>query len=399
MKRILLSFFALLMIGSNVNGQVQEGYTIQDINLPLGGEAELQVAYNFTARDCKGLQFNIDLPDGLEFVKKESVISFAQGFYSTDNIAAKIVEGSLLVSWFSSDNTPIHRKEGVLIGLKVKATGTPSVGDVFNCTLRDAIRTLPSGEDEDLADCNFKVTIKAANPSNYVILDENSLFAPSGGNNKKVHVKRTLKKDFWNTICLPFAMTNDQLKTAFGDDVIVAAFDSWTYDAEKGIIINFNKTNSIENGKPYIIKVSSAITEFDIESVNLRTSLFPTNIEGDEGSGVMSGNLNLTTLDSKDLFIQDNKFYFAIQGQTIKGLRAKFRFKDWDDSVIALTRGMFTIDGQSIGDGTTGINSLSFIPENGKVYSLSGQFMGEKENLNCLPKGVYIVDGKKMVIK
>lgn len=69
MKRILLSLFATLIIGNVAKGQ--EGYTIGTVDLPQGREAELQVAYNFEARDCKGLQFNIDLPEGLEFVKKK----------------------------------------------------------------------------------------------------------------------------------------------------------------------------------------------------------------------------------------------------------------------------------------------------------------------------------------
>jgi hypothetical protein len=197
-------------------------------------------------------------------------------------------------------------------------------------------------------------------------------------------------------------MTEDQLKTAFGDDVKVASFDSWTYDEVNGITIDFASVSSITNGVPYLIKVSSPISEFQLEGVILKTKLSPTEVEGDEGNGSMNGNFVYTTMNDKDLFIQDNKFYYSIQGQTIKGLRATFKFKDWDDQVIAASRGMLSIDGSIVGgnDGSTGIDPSSFVvAKTGKVYSMTGAYMGEIENMNSLPKGVYIVDGKKVVIK
>ena len=35
--------------------------------------------------------------------------------------------------------------------------------------------------------------------------------------------------------------------------------------------------------------------------------------------------------------------------------------------------------------------------ENGKVYTVSGQYVGENIDIKRLPKGVYIVDGVKVV--
>ena len=37
--------------------------------------------------------------------------------------------------------------------------------------------------------------------------------------------------------------------------------------------------------------------------------------------------------------------------------------------------------------------------ESGKVYNMNGQYVGEAEDANSLPKGIYIVNGKKKVIK
>ena len=405
MKRFLLLFLTMLMIGGIAKGG--EGFTVNDINLPLGGEAELQVAYNFEARDCKGFQFNIDLPEGLEFVTNSSGgLVYAQGFYSESKIDLSIKnDGSLFVTWVLKNN-PIHRKVGILVALKVKVKDDQevNVNDEFNCKLRDAIRTLPNGQDEDLAPQSFKVKITDA--VDYVLIDENSLFEPSssGKFTKNVLVKRTLKEGKWNTICLPFDMTQDQLKATFGDDVKVAAFNSWTYDdVVNSVNIDFTTVPSISYGVPYIIKVSSPISQFELKKIYIRPTLNPTSKKAEyDCSGVMNGNFVYSTMEDKDLFIQDNKFFYSIQGQTIKGLRATFRFKDWDNQVIAASRGMLSIDGSVVGgnDGSTGINSNSFIEaKTGKVYSMTGTYMGEMEDMNRLPKGVYIVDGKKVVKK
>lgn len=400
MKRILLSLFATLIIGNVAKGQ--EGYTIGTVDLPQGREAELQVAYNFEARDCKGLQFNIDLPEGLEFVKKNGKIEYAQGFYSEDGIKVGIVDGSLLVTWGSTNNVAIHRKTGILLALKIKATGSPAVGDEFTCKLKNAIRTLPNGQSSNLDPCEFKV--KITDPiGETIIIDENSLFAPSIGEKKNVLVKRTFKANKWNTLCLPFAMTSDQIKSAFGEDAQIAEFTSWTYDETSGINIDFKSVESTTQGKPYIIKVSSPINQFQLNGVNIIRSVSPTEVYGDKGTGTMQGYYKLSTLQEKDIFLQNGFFYYATLGQTIKGLRASFKFIDWGDEPMAMTRASITVNGKSIGDdsgNTTGIDSKEYLSEkSGKVYSLTGKYMGEKDALKSLPKGVYIVDGCKVINK
>ena len=61
-----------------------------------------------------------------------------------------------------------------------------------------------------------------------------------------------------------------------------------------------------------------------------------------------------------------------------------------------------TSDSQSLYDGTSGINSVRFTDaidsksKNSKyIYGLNGQNMGT--DASALPKGVYIINGKKVV--
>jgi hypothetical protein len=410
MKRIILSLFALLLLGSSAKGA--EGFSVKNVSLPINGQAELQVAYNFDTRTCRGIEFNIYLPSELDFVVKSSKIDYAQGFYNSEGTytVSKVQDGSLKVLWAGTGNIPIHRKEGIIIAVKVKVKegATINVNDELQGSLKNGV----IGANE-VSDCPFTVTVTEANPTNYVVVDENSLFAPSTGT-KNVLVKRTLKKGVWNTICLPFSMNNDQLKDAFGDDVQVAQFSEWSYDdTEESIIINFESVgNGITNGYPYLIKVSSDIQQFYIEGVKISTKITAQSFEDSEGMGYygfMTGNLKYTTMNENDLFIQNNKFYYSIQGQTIKGLRAIFNFYDGETpedsnpiiiSQASASRGMFLVDGKpidGIDDGTTKISYNRFISETGKVYSVTGRYMGENVDMKTLPKGVYIVDGVKII--
>lgn len=92
-----------------------------------------------------------------------------------------------------------------------------------------------------------------------VNLDETSAMVPTESeNNIKVNVKRSINANEWSTICLPFAMTTEQIKDAFGDNVILGDFNGCvtSYDATDnvvGIKVNFTNTEVIMANHPYII--------------------------------------------------------------------------------------------------------------------------------------------------
>jgi hypothetical protein len=395
MKKVLLSIFALLFIGSIA--KAEEGYNIKNVDLPKGGEAELQVEYNFEARDCKGLQFNIDLPAGLQFVKdKSEKVAYVQGFESKYECTVDFDKtGSLLVSWYSSDGTPIPRKIGILVALKVKESSTSSVGEIYNCKLRDAVRTLPNSDSEYLDDCEFTVTI--TDPIDYVLLDENSLFEPEDGEDLDILVKRTINPNEWSTLCLPFNIDKNTFKSIFGDAAILAEFDKFELINEEELSVNFNEVDLTEEGfeanTPYLIKPSKDVTSFEINA-----SIEVDDVkEGSSGRGRFYGTYKACTPVPEDnLFLSNNNFYYSSGLTMMKAFRGYFYFKTvLKDRSSASTRAIINFN-----DGTTSISNISFLGDgNGKVYSLTGKYMGEKGTLKSLPKGVYIVDGVKVVNK
>lgn len=402
--------FALLCFGSTA---FADELTVEDVILSKANvngcnTALLVHLYSDEKSSVESVVFTIKLPDGVEFVTEgtgddlKAVYAFGPD-YSGSIVGNFLADGSYKVA--TASDTPLRGKKGLLLAFQVKPTNASSLEDgqdLGNGTISDITFTSQSGKTYP-SDGTFGVTV-----ANRIVLDENSPFELTKTNvSKNILVKRTLKANKWSTICLPFAMSSDKLESAFGDDVKIAGLEGCTYSETNGITLNFTSTDETDACVPYLIKVSNDISQFNVNSVKINKSPSSADAELDYGSGVgvgsMTGIFSLTTMKANDLFLQDETFYYAVEGQTIKGFRGIFNFYDEDGNPFlitnpALTRGI-TVDGNSIGDGTTGINSAKFIPENGKVYSITGAFMGEKGNMNSLPKGIYIVDGKKIVIK
>ena len=422
MKKILFSLIAMLAVS---NTAFADQLTVDEkVYLRNSGVTDFVVFFNQDkTSEVSGVQFNIQLPEGVEFVTEGGAPVYELGttFPSGGYLDVNIVGGVLKVVMSSSDH--IKGKTGALIAFRIKPSSSFNAavgGEISGGKICDAKET----KDEtsvSFSDIPFDITV-----TDRVVLDENSPFDITTTGTKNVLVKRSFKANTWSTIFLPFSVTSlNNFSTALGGVTInCAKFSGWeSEDPTKEIIVNFTSvTDYLFANTPYLIYVSSKVDEFTLDNVQFGSidgySSNPITINNNNISsgtppfmqyakGTMTGTLNLHALSANEMFLQDNKFYYGRKGQNIKGFRATFMFKDPDGNVYLLpdadstagTRAIFSINGQSIGDGTTGINTLSFIPETGKVYSISGTYMGEMEDMNRLPKGVYIVDGKKVVKK
>lgn len=234
-----------------------------------------------------------------------------------------------------------------------------------------------------------------------VVLDENATVAPTAATGVNVQVKRTIKPHVWNTIVLPFAMTEAQTKTAFGDDVEIADFSSWSSEEDDdgdiiGINIGFANVTEMEANHPYIIKVSEALTEFLASDVDIDPEEEPTKQVGTKKAerGYLTGTYVAGTIVPKEnLYISDNKFWYSVGSTTIKAFRAYFELADVLSS-YASGAASRAIRMSFNPETTTGIVEL---PEGAlrqeTIYNLNGQ------QLKTEGKGVYIKNSKKYVKK
>lgn len=216
--------------------------------------------------------------------------------------------------------------------------------------------------------------------------DDDSSFTKFAKTGAKVALTRTLGAGYWNTLCLPFSLTADQVKTVFGDGVQLR-----TYSNVTGSTMNFVSATNIEAGAPYLVKVEEDVVDPIIDGVDV-TADEPV-AKGD--AYAMKGTYTTYALatNGSNLFLGDgDKFYRPAEGQnTMKGLRAYFIVPSGTNAAALYAN----IDGVE-----TAIDEVcadAVVDNHATVYNLNGQVVGN--SLRSLPRGIYIQNGKKIVIK
>ena len=233
------------------------------------------------------------------------------------------------------------------------------------------------------------------------VLDEASIVAPEAATGVDVRVKRTIRADEWSTICLPFAMTEAQVQAAFGSDVQLADFTGYEVEEDgdgivAGLSVNFSDVDAIEANHPYLIKVSAAVSEFTVDGVDVDPEEEPTvatvkrtRKQWSEFIGTYAAN---TAVPEKTLFLSGNKFYYSTGATKMKAFRGYFDFYDVLTEVDeSYAKVRFFID-----DTAAEIEGIGGVMQTGAVYSVSGVRMGTADRLKTLPRGLYIVNGKKV---
>lgn len=207
----------------------------------------------------------------------------------------------------------------------------------------------------------------------------------SNGKTIDVKLARTLTAGVWNTICLPFDVTAEQIANVLKSEGNVKEYGS--EDVNKQTIY-FKDATIMTAGTPYLIKPTESAKELVFKGVTIKNVDAVDRMVGDKYNmcGVF-GKYAMNT-NGTELFLKtDGKFYVPAEGkETMKGFRAYFLVPK-NTAAAALNL--------SFGD-ATGINGVAADAEkNVKVYNVNGQYVGT--SLEALPKGLYIVGGKKVL--
>ena len=159
--------------------------------------------------------------------------------------------------------------------------------------------------------------------------------------------------------------------------------------------LTFATVISLEAGKPYLVKVGTNVENPTFEGVTISSTA--TTTETDAVDFIPTLGVTAITADAQSILFLSagNRLYnpAAANSQQIKGFRAYFLLKG--DAASARS---FCLD---FGDGeTTGIKAIDnfTISQSDNCYDLSGRKI-EKSSNGKMAKGVYIVNGKKIVIK
>ena len=186
-----------------------------------------------------------------------------------------------------------------------------------------------------------------------------------------------------NAVCLPFDLTAEQVKAAFGENAQVYTFEDVPDGENSTINFNTKASNTIEANVPVIVGGATACTEQTFKGVILKAG--DAKVEGTNFDFV--GNYAGTVkVAANDYFLSGGKLYKSKGETNLKSFRAFIQNKSNTQGEVK----MF-IDG--LETGIEAIDNGQMTMDNEVIYNVAGQ------RVNKAQKGIYIVNGKKVVVK
>lgn len=216
---------------------------------------------------------------------------------------------------------------------------------------------------------------------------------------------RTFHQGKWYTMVLPFSVSQKQMKDVFGNDVKILH-----YDNVEGTNLNLFEHfyQMVVGGTPVLVKPSKDVVNPTFNNVTLTSKLV---VDIVNSGYKCTGSYDDVDFPEYSYFIdaRTNTFYqydpTQMQTGSVKPHAGAFRawfIADGDPS--AASQITMHINGVEDSSETTAIwnalNTDDNRTEMGSkdIYSLSGQKMNVSD-MRSLPKGIYIVNGKKYIVK
>ena len=245
----------------------------------------------------------------------------------------------------------------------------------------------------------------------------------TSGTNKDKLKPRTFTADVWESICLPFSVSEQEMTRVFGSDYILVTCDG-LYENSDNLLFVRHANRYVEAGRPYLIKpTQSGVFTFrnvTIEgaqtvatysgSVNKvpNPSRFNLGINGDEF--VFKGTYMRETVPAGSYFVYNDAtngdaLYRYGSNLKIGGYRAYFQ-KQTTNPAAALSTLMSISDMMFVeeeGEVTEVLaisedGTISSLPSNAGVYTIDGQKVSDSPlNMKNMPSGLYIINGKKYI--
>lgn len=246
----------------------------------------------------------------------------------------------------------------------------------------------------------------------------------------KTYAEVTLQREFdankWTTLVLPFSVSASQVKQVFGDDTEILH-----YRTIEGTTMYFFKHyhQMIVAGTPVLIKPSKEYKGFDLPKF---TNVTFEKAETDEVIDKPCNDYDYKGINNTDfqmvasykpMTLYDGNYFVGTDGKvhllkgapngytTLSGTYAYIIGKKDDGTQTSLTSmAKSAYDHLTPVDMDDEVTGISFIDAggnvspirriNGTIYNLNGQAVStDAKSINNLPQGVYIINGKKIVVE
>ena len=253
--------------------------------------------------------------------------------------------------------------------------------------------------------------------------------------NTEVLLHRTFQSGSnWNTFVFPMDLTTQQVKEAFGENVVIAEPVGVGSMSDNPMIIDFETKELIDGslaigaGVFYIIKGVGTPKNGTVEITDgtgatksytgdyyslgkhkfnpRRFKEIGTKYTGKGGEGSDTHN----TISSSGTYVKseapvgayvfsEGNMYHLTEPKAIKGFRGWIYDND-DDTSTSLSSYRVLVDGEEDAEASAIINLAAGKTYTGAIYNLNGQLVRKMgESTNDLPHGIYIMNGKKYVVK
>lgn len=251
----------------------------------------------------------------------------------------------------------------------------------------------------------FTFGASSTEATNVSISQKNNGYTYEAKNNATVKLTKPLTVNVWNAICLPFSMTEQQVRSTFGENARIAEFKK-VDESGKNAVASFGMHyyQLITAGKPCLIKPSKVSDTYTIEGVTIDAEKALT-IDDPNNKFDFVGTYATTSMpvNSHYLGSNDGKLYYITAKKEISGLKAFLKPAE-NNSGAKLSIAFDSTDNDQ-DNNTTGIEAIKDYTDqdaanssaNKGIYNINGQFVGT--NPAILPQGIYVKNGKKFIVK
>lgn len=211
----------------------------------------------------------------------------------------------------------------------------------------------------------------------------------------------------WYSICLPFSLTADDINKQFKG----AEFQEFNgvEQQDKTINLKFKKVTTTEAGKPYLIKPIKDITAADLTFINkLIEQTTPVEVNHKLGSDAnktftFKGVFSPFTANSEELADKNIKFLSGEKGLDLVSPNGTGTMKCYSAYfVFPGKKGIVETEAKITNhDEATAVQPVKRQEAETEhvVFSISGQKVAKVKNASQLPKGVYIINKKRIMVK
>lgn len=202
-----------------------------------------------------------------------------------------------------------------------------------------------------------------------------------------VNLTRTIRHESYNTICLPFSISAEQVEAAFGADCDIQEMTDARANGEN-IDLVFMQRDAIEAGKPYLIQPTATVENPSFSSVTISNSTINSVTNYIDFKGVFSP----TELDNSEdlLFLGANNKLFMSSGGTMNGLRAYFAIHS--PAALAAAAAKHVLLSFNNENTATGLETVTgdSLKVTGRKFILDGQLYIERDGRTYNAQGALV---------